>query len=62
MARGEIIDGYNKLMNPDGTVSKEGTFKDKSLVDGKVYVYENGKLAKTITYSGGKRTGEEVTQ
>ena len=61
MARGEIIDGYNKLMNPDGTVSKEGVFKDKSLVDGKVYVYENGKLTKTIIYSGGKRTGEEVT-
>lgn len=60
MGRGEIVDGYNKLMNPDGTVSKEGTFKDKKLVDGKVYVYENGRVVKTIIYEGGKRIGEEA--
>lgn len=60
LARGEIVDGYNKLMNPDGTVSKEGTFKDKQLVDGKVYVYENGKVVKAIIYQGGKRVGEEA--
>ncbi|MGB1317973.1 MAG: hypothetical protein ACPG5W_07190, partial [Flavobacteriales bacterium] len=60
MARGYLVDGYNKMMNADGTVSKEGTFKDKKLVDGKVYVYENGQLAKAILYKGGKRAGEEV--
>lgn len=62
LARGEIIDGYNKLLNPDGTVSKEGTFKDKRLIDGKIYVYENGKVVKTIVYQDGKKAGEEVTQ
>lgn len=60
LGRGEIVDGYNKLMNPDGTVSKEGTFKDKKLVEGKVYVYENGKVVKAIIYEGGKRIGEEA--
>jgi antitoxin component YwqK of YwqJK toxin-antitoxin module len=58
LSRGEIVNGYNKMMNPDGTVSKEGTFKDKRLIDGKVYVYENGKVVQTIVYEGGKRKGE----
>ncbi|MCF8464521.1 MAG: hypothetical protein K9G41_06760 [Flavobacteriales bacterium] len=55
LGRGELVDGYNKMMNADGTVSKEGTFKDKRLIDGKVYVYENGKVVQTIVYQGGKR-------
>lgn len=59
IARGEFIDGYNKLMNPDGTVDKEGTFKDKRLIDGKVYEYENGQIVKAIIYEGGKKVGEE---
>lgn len=62
LGRGEIVDGFNKLMNPDGTVSKEGTFKDKKLVDGKVYVYENGKLVRTLNYQGGKKVGEEAVR
>ena len=59
IARTDFGDGYNKLMNPDGTVSKEGTFKDKRLVDGKVYVYEDGQVITTIIYEGGKKVGEE---
>ncbi len=59
MTRGQFVDGYNKLMNSDGTVDKEGTFKDKKLVEGKVYVYENGQIVKTIVYEGGKKVGEE---
>ena len=62
IARGELVDGYNKVMNADGTVSKEGTFKDKYLIDGKVYEYENGKVVKTIIYEGGKKIGEESAQ
>jgi antitoxin component YwqK of YwqJK toxin-antitoxin module len=62
MARGTLIDGYNKVMNKDGTVSKEGTFKDKRIVDGKVYVYENGQVVQTIVYEGGKRKAEEGIQ
>jgi antitoxin component YwqK of YwqJK toxin-antitoxin module len=58
LGRGEIIDGYNKLMNPDGTVSKEGTFKDKKLIDGTVFLYENGKLISSVSYAGGKKVGE----
>ena len=38
---------------------KKEHFKDKKLVDGKVYVYESGKLVRTLLYKGGKRTGEE---
>ena len=60
IAKGEFVDGYNKLMNADGTVSKEGVFKDKKLIDGKVYVYENGQLVSTVVYQGGKKIGEEV--
>ncbi|MCF8275241.1 MAG: hypothetical protein K9J17_00785 [Flavobacteriales bacterium] len=59
LGKGEFVDGFNKLMNADGTVSKEGTFKDKKLIDGKVYVYENGKVVKTIVYQAGKKVGEE---
>lgn len=59
LARGQLVDGYNKVMNADGTISKEGTFKDKKLVDGKVYVYENGKAVKTLVYEDGKKIGEE---
>ena len=62
VARGQFVDGYNKLMNPDGTVSKEGTFKDKRLIDGKVYVYENGQVVQTIVYEDGKRKGAEGVQ
>jgi len=62
MERGEFVDGYNKLMNPDGTVSKEGTFKDKRLIDGKFYVYENGQVVQTIVYQDGKRKGAEGVQ
>lgn len=62
LARGEIVDGHNRLVNADGTLSKEGIFKDKKLVDGKVYVYENGQVVKTINYTGGKRIGEETVQ
>jgi len=62
LARGEFVDGYNKLMNLDGTVDKEGIFKDKRLIDGKVYVYENGQLVKAIVYEDGKRKGAEGVQ
>lgn len=62
LGRGEIIDGYNKIMNLDGTVSKEGTFKNKRLIDGKVYHYENGVVVRTLIYEGGKKTGEETSR
>lgn len=59
LGRGEIIDGFNRLMNADGTISKEGTFKDKRIVDGKEFIYENGKVVKVYIYKDGKRSGEE---
>ncbi|MBL4587279.1 MAG: hypothetical protein JKX84_09530 [Flavobacteriales bacterium] len=62
LGKGEIVNGFNKLMNRDGTVSKEGIFKDKKLVNGKVYVYENGRVIKTINFEDGKRIGEETVQ
>ena len=62
LARGEIVDGYNKLVNADGSVSKEGTFKDRKLVSGKVYVYDRGQVVKVISYEDGKRVGEEAVE
>jgi len=59
MARGEIIDGFNRVMNADGSLSKEGSFKDKRLIDGKELIYEGGKVVKVVLYKDGKRTGEE---
>lgn len=59
---GKMVDGYNKLLNPDGTVKSEGTFKDKRLIDGKVFEYENGVVVKTIIYEGGNKVGEESSQ
>jgi antitoxin component YwqK of YwqJK toxin-antitoxin module len=62
ISKGEMVNGYNKILNSDGTVRQEGTFKDKKLIDGKVYEYENGQVVKTIIYEGGKRMGEETLQ
>jgi len=62
MAIGYLVDGFNRIMNADGTVSKEGEFKNKKLVNGKVYVYENGQIVKTIFYVGGTRSGEEIVE
>lgn len=59
---GQLVDGYNKLMNVDGTVDKEGIFKDKKLIDGKVYEYQNGEVIRTIVFEGGKKVGEETSQ
>lgn len=58
-AFGEIVDGFNRLYNGDGTVSKEGEFKNKQLIDGKVFVYQSGKLVKTLIFKGGAQVGEE---
>lgn len=58
-ATGEIVDGFNRLYNSDGTLSKEGDFKNKQLIDGKVYVYEAKKLVKTLIFKGGVQVGEE---
>ncbi len=57
---GVLVDGFNKVMNADGTVAKEGQFKNKKLVDGKEYVYENGQVVKTIIYADGNRSSEEA--
>lgn len=62
MARGVLADGFNKIMNADGTVSKEGQFKDKKLVEGKEYIYEGGKVVKTVIYADGARVGEESVE
>ncbi|MDP6908179.1 MAG: hypothetical protein QF371_01675, partial [Flavobacteriales bacterium] len=62
LGSGEMVEGYNKLMNKDGTVSKEGIFKDKKLIDGKAYFYQNGKVVTVVNYQGGKRIGEETIQ
>lgn len=59
---GELVDGYNKLLYPDGSVKSEGIFKDKRLIDGKVFEYENGVVVKTIIYEGGNKVGEESSQ
>lgn len=58
-ALGEIVDGFNRLYNSDGNVSKEGEFKNKQLIDGKAYVYEGKKLVKTLIFKGGVQVGEE---
>ncbi len=61
-AYGDIVDGFNRLFNNDGNVSKEGEFKNKQLVDGKAYVYEGKKLVKVLIFKGGVRVGEESIQ
>ncbi len=58
-ATGEIVDGFNRLFNGDGTVSKEGEFKNKQLIDGKVFVYESKRLVKTLIFKSGVQVGEE---
>jgi antitoxin component YwqK of YwqJK toxin-antitoxin module len=60
LAKGTLVDGFNRIMNADGTVSKEGEFKNKKLVDGKQFIYENGKVVKAIIYANGRKSGEET--
>lgn len=60
LARGTLVDGFNRIMNADGTVSKEGDFKNRKLVNGKEFIYEDGKVVKAIIYANGTRTGEET--
>lgn len=62
LGKGEVVDGYNKLLNKDGTVDVEGVFKNKKLMDGKRYEYEAGKLVRVITYENGAKTGSEQVQ
>jgi len=58
-AFGEIVDGFNRLYDKNGNVSKEGDFKNKQLIDGKIFVYEGKQLVKTLIYKGGVQVGEE---
>jgi len=58
-ATGEIVDGFNRLFDKSGNLSKEGEFKNKQLVDGKAYVYEGSRLVKTLIFKGGVQVGEE---
>jgi antitoxin component YwqK of YwqJK toxin-antitoxin module len=62
MTKGYLVDGFNKVMNADGSISKEGEFKNKKLVNGKEYVYENGQIVKTIIYTGGSRSIQETVE
>lgn len=47
--------GYFKCHNKDGKVVSEGTFKDGSIVDGKIYSYDlyDGHLKQINTYENG---------
>lgn len=58
-ALGEIVDGFNRLYDKNGNLSKEGEFKNKQLIDGKAYIYEGNKLVKTLIFKGGVQVGEE---
>ena len=51
--------GYYKLSDKSGRVTREGEFKKEFLVNGKVYRYKyDGSLEKTIIYKEGKNVEE----
>ena len=51
--------GYAKLFLPGARLSKDGTFKNYRLIDGKDYVYNtDGILEKIAVYKEGKYVGD----
>jgi antitoxin component YwqK of YwqJK toxin-antitoxin module len=55
--------GYAKLFNANRQVSKDGTFLNYKLIDGKEYIYDkNGILQKIQIYKDGKYVGDGVIE
>jgi antitoxin component YwqK of YwqJK toxin-antitoxin module len=53
-----ILNGYHVLFNKNRQVSKDGDFKDNTLINGKNYIYdENGILLKIEVYKNGYYVG-----
>jgi antitoxin component YwqK of YwqJK toxin-antitoxin module len=53
--------GYAKLFGKDKQISKEGTFKNYELIDGKHYIYNNdGILQRIAVYKNGVHIGDGV--
>jgi antitoxin component YwqK of YwqJK toxin-antitoxin module len=50
---GYLKDGFNKILNTNGTVNKEGEFLKGKLVNGKIYIYEGKTLTKTKIFKQG---------
>jgi hypothetical protein len=54
-----IPDGYHKLYNEQGQISKEGFFKKGKLVDGSKHIYrKNGDLLYTKLHKNGLYAGK----
>ena len=54
-------EGYFKLYNKDKQVSKDGTFHQNKLMEGKSYIYNsNGILIRIALYKNGKYVGDGV--
>jgi len=55
--------GYRKLYNRDKQISKDGTFKNYRLIDGKYYIYDdNGILQQIMIFKNGKYVGDGVIE
>ncbi len=56
-------EGYWKLYNQNRQVSKDGTFHDFKLMDGKNYFYNpDGILTRIAIYKGGKYVGDAIIE
>ncbi len=56
-------EGVWKLYNSDRQVSKDGTFHDYKLVDGKVYFYNSdGLLTRIAIYKGSRYVGDAIIE
>ncbi|MAY84137.1 MAG: hypothetical protein CMP59_08395 [Flavobacteriales bacterium] len=55
--------GYRKLYNRDKQISKDGTFRNYRLIDGKYYIYDdNGILQRIMVFKAGKYVGDGVIE
>jgi antitoxin component YwqK of YwqJK toxin-antitoxin module len=58
-----VLNGKHTLYDKNKQVSKDGTFKDNRLMDGKAYIYDNNGILKRVAiYKNGVYVGDGVVE
>jgi len=60
IVKGGVLDGFHKIYNPEGFLTKELSYKNGYLDGTKKTFDRNGQVTSSSNYSKGKRIGDEV--